>query len=161
MSSSIMNKKLMKAILLVALVVLGISLGVVALNKVREQRQPAKPEEPGVPIDQKKVERIRQEIAWSATQKTGDWPIYETSGFKVEYAPRAMIFFVTILKGPFEDNKKIAQDWFMKKDLNRNELCEMRIIFIAGKEVKTDLTKADIAPSGCAPVTDFSPGTAN
>jgi len=147
------NKRIIVLILLIV-VALGAT-GLFILTKKQEKVEP--PQQPLVSVDKKKVEKIRQEIAWSSTRKTGDWPIYSTNGFKIEYASRAMIFFVTVLQTPFEVNKKAAEDWFVKHNLNSRELCEMRIVFIASEGVKKDLAREDIAPNGCEPVTNFFP----
>jgi len=151
----ILNKRLLLLILFLIGTVVILIASVIHNNiKITQQRLI---EEPKLIVDNKKVERIRQEIAWSSSRKTGDWPIYSTENFKIEYAPRAVIFFATILKPPFEENKKAIEDWFVSKGLNSKELCEMRIVFIASKEVKQSLLKADIASTGCGPITDFFP----
>lgn len=146
-----------KLIIVAGLLVLLVALLVIIVVDTGREKSSTLLEKQVPPVDKKRVAEIKQQIAWSSAQKTGDWPIYSEERFKIEYAPRAAVFFVTILKSPFEESKMAAEEWFKKYGLNSQELCEIQITFIAPREVKEAFSGLDIVPTGCPELPEPSP----
>ena len=115
-------------------------------STVTPKKQPEQP-----PSDSDRVEKIKQEIANIAQDKPkiGDWLIHQTSEYKIEYVPSVKVFFVTITQSPFETHKRQAEEWFKKYGLSSQDLCKVKIIFVAPPEIKDLKNSPETAPTGC------------
>jgi len=83
------------------------------------------------------------------TKEKGDAEVFRADGVKVTYLFENDIFAVAISKGPFETKKRVVEDWFKSFGLTQTDLCQLKIEFVAAKEVKYPLSATDEIPTGC------------
>ena len=153
-----MKRKYISILILLASVILIIVLVFLGWKVIKERTKPKislpdaqKNSRPVVNLGpySGKANEARKEILAKVTKSVGDEIIYTADGVKVVYLVKSDIFTVAILKGPFEEKKKLVEDWFKSFGLTSADLCRFGIEFAVSKDVKFPLSSVDMAPTGC------------
>ena len=105
----------------------------------------------GRPSPTKNAQDIKKVIiASKISEQNGTLIVYKTSSYIVTYVPTPDIFFVNILKIPFDTNKNQAEKWFLNFGLKQEELCTLPVRFSVGFQapMKEKLSYNPF-PNGC------------
>lgn len=90
-------------------------------------------------------------------RKIGDLVLANKPEFEITYLIYNQRFSLEIKKAPFDNNKEKAETWFKDQGFNSDDLCLLRISFIAKKEVRETLLPTDVVPTGCDPPDPITP----
>lgn len=82
-------------------------------------------------------------------KQTGDLALESNADFEIKYLIYNDQFIVTVKNEPFDNFKSTAQQWFLDKGFDAEDLCLLNITFTASREVKPDFSQEDAIPTGC------------
>jgi hypothetical protein len=99
-----------------------------------------------------RIARILERITATA-QTSGDLIFENNAHYEIRWLIYSHEFRVSIKVPPFDEVKAEAEQSFLHMGFERNEqendLCLIRLSFVADKEVAPDFSKEDAVPNGC------------
>jgi len=104
-----------------------------------------------VPLDQN-IKKIKEQIIASPIrQNGGDKYLVQTREFTIVYVTTPDQFYVQINNEPAQENKKLAEKWFIDKGLTQKELCGLGVHFQLATPgaTKEQIANFNTAAEGC------------
>lgn len=103
------------------------------------------------PVVPQAVGDIKAQIIKSALQnRNGDYLLYKTDNFTIQYISAPNVFFVEIAKDA-QKSKEQGQKWFLDKGLKPEDLCSLSVRFVlTTKEVRQEVKDFSSLPEGCS-----------
>lgn len=130
-----------KRTILLALIAVAILAIFLAISQKSSKKQ--EPEQ----TQEQRIQTLKGQI-FKTEKPKGDlvirYPEYE-----IAYLISNDQFLITINKPPYDQNKKMAENWFTSQGFKAEDLCKMNIFFISAKEVESPKTAQEKSPTGC------------
>lgn len=100
------------------------------------------------------VQKIKEELIQPQNileNNNGDLLLVKTNDYLIQYITSPDIFIVTLLKEPVEENRKIAEKWFLDKGFSQENLCNLGLHFILHSSLTQEYKAKGFSsrPSGC------------